>query len=147
MASTTASSQIWASNLNGYGQHPMPVVSLPAASNTTLTANQSGQVFLLPQATANNTITLPAVQVGLKFKFICSATANGSNTQTIASATAGQINGFIIGASVVNKAAANSVVLSATAANVKAGDRVEFTSDGSVWFVEAFSSGTANGWS
>lgn len=129
---------------------------LSSSLDTTLSASQSGQVFFLRQQTANNTITLPAIPSSgsLNFKFIVTATANGTNTCTISSATAGKMTGHIIGptsdADIVTFADKDSVILSATAANVKPGDYMECWSAGGTvdrWFCRCVSAGTAVGWS
>lgn len=123
-----------------------PIVTLPAAANTTITAAQSGTTFVLPQATASNTITLPAAAAGLRYEFVVGATADGSHTQTISSPSA-NINGqmySIPGACVITAISAKTnIIVSATAANVKLGDRIVLISDGTNYYASIFSVGTA----
>lgn len=124
------------------------ISALPAGANTTLTAAQSGSIFTIPTQTGQaNTVTLPAVQAGLNFTFITSAT-NTTFTLTISAVSGTPIVGILIGvAATVAKTAALSLVLSATTANVKVGDKAVFQSDGTNWYVVATSAGAASGWS
>jgi hypothetical protein len=134
------------------GNGSRPVVTLPATGVTAVTAAQSGSLFNLVQATGNTTINLPAPFLGANFKFVVSATANGANTQAISSSGA-NCSGFLIGpasatTSLANVSAKTTATLSATAANVKLGDYIEYNSvDGSTYAIQAYSSGTAVGWS
>lgn len=128
-------------------------VVLPTAANTTLTAAQSGSVFYLPQATANNVISLPAPAAGLNFQFILSNVADGTHKQTISS-TAANVYGNLISLStgttnltLINSGTAfTSIDVSATAANTKKGDFIRYRSDGTSYFVEAISVGTLSAW-
>lgn len=123
---------------------------LPAAANTSLSALQSGKVFLMPTATANNVISLPAPVAGLNFKFIVQAAANGTNTQTI-QATGAILDGSIVGtaATVVITAATNqtNLILSATAADSVPGSFADLYCDGSAWIYYAYSAGANECWS
>jgi hypothetical protein len=127
------------------------VVALPATGTTNITASQSGCVFSLQQATGNTTINLPAPFLGAWYKFIVIATADGTHTQTISS-TGANSNGLILstpgGVLMTLQSSKTNWILSATAANVKASDWIEFYSaDGSTYNVFAVSGGTAVGWS
>jgi hypothetical protein len=123
--------------------------TLAAAASTTLTSTDVG-VLYVPQQTANNVVTLPAVAAGLHFKFICTATANGTNTLTISGAATGLLNGYydgVVAAPVkVSFTAKDSLILGATAANLKPGDWAEFDCNGTAWYVRASSNGTASAW-
>ena len=127
-----------------------PIVVLPAAANTTITQAQSGSVFYIPQATANNTISLPALLAGLNFKFIVQATADGTHTNTIAATAAicsGNITSVAAGLTATLITTKTNLILSATAANVKPGDYADFYCDGTNWWIRAYTAGTAAGWS
>lgn len=126
-------------------------VALPSTGTTNISASQSGSIFTMQQATANTTINLPSPASGLYYKFLVIATSDGSHTQAI-TATGAILKGSIIGpggADTDNLLLTGSTVLtlSATAVNVKAGDFLELDSDGTSWFVNGRSSGTAVGWS
>ena len=136
--------------VDGKFNYSSAVVVLPATGTTTISSSQSGTIFSLPQATANTIINLPAVAAGLNFKFVVAATADGAHTQTITATAGTPIIGLLLGLTAgfnTAKAAAISLVLSATAANVKVGDYAQLTCDGTNWSVQAFSSETACGWS
>ncbi len=127
------------------------VVAGSATVDTTLTAAQSGSIVTMPQATAAGVeYFLPAVAAGLNFKFLVTATSDGANTRVISATGGTPIIGLLLGLTAgfnTAKAAALSLTLSATANNVKVGDYAQFTCDGTNWSVQAFSSGTACGWS
>lgn len=125
------------------------VINLDATSARVLTAAESGSIVYFPQTTpASLTITLPAVAYGLNFRFVSTGSGDGAgHTRSIAGAANGLVNGIIIGASVAAATAKNALVYSATAANTKPGDYAIFTCDGTNWYCQAFSAGTAVGWS
>ena len=107
------------------------------AADTTLTAEDSGKVYILDNATGEN-ITLPALSDGLTFKFIVGA-AFATDNWVIASAEGDNINGIIadMGATVagVPAAAEDQINFVATAETI--GDWVELTCDygNSQWLV------------
>ena len=72
------------------------------SSNTTLTASQSGEVFLLNSA-SGVTVTLPAAQVGLTYTFIVETSVTSNDYKV----TVGSSNGYLIG-SVVEGASAGA---------------------------------------
>lgn len=126
-------------------------VTTLADASATLTVNQAG-TYVFPQATANRTITLPtpAAAPGAYFRFISSSTANGANTWAWTSGAAnmkGYHDGVAAGIVGVLFGAQTTITYSATAANTKAGDWVDFTSDGTTWWVRARTTGTADGFS
>jgi len=126
--------------MSGYVQSNY-VVSLPPI-NQTLSAADSGKIFLLPDLGAAKTITLPALSPGLHYTFLNAALAaafnwtitSGGNNNTgvlvrvgVVAATAASANGninFIGGTSVI-------------------GDCVEIFSCGTKWSVRATSGAAA----
>jgi len=124
-------------------------VTLSAIANTTITTAQSGQVFFIPQQTVSNTITMPAAFAGGNYKFICTATADGTHTLTMSPPTSicnGQTIGVVGGLVPVAFTTKASLILGATAANLKTGDWCTWDSDGTSWFITAYSSGIASAW-
>ena len=101
-------------------------------ADTTLTASESGKVLLLDAI--GEAITLPAVEAGLNYKFICTTTA-ATTDWTIVAATdviygSAQVAGAVIAAS-----AENTITL--VVAKFLPGDWVTLESDGTNWYVEA----------
>lgn len=135
--------------LSGGVMYPSTVIS--ATGPTNLGINSSGGIFALPRATANIVITLPPPTIGgLTFKFILSATPDGTHTITItSSSTTGTLNGFwITGATAVNSFnGATNIILGATTANARIGDYCDVYSTGNQWYVRASSNGSASAWS
>lgn len=103
---------------------------VPISAATTLTANDSGKTFIL--AAVGKAITLPAVEAGLKYKFICGADIITS--AWIATAPAKVISGSAEVAGAVVAAALEDVI---TLVHTKAliGDWFEIESDGTYWYV------------
>lgn len=102
------------------------------SADTTLTAGDSGKSILLDAV--GEAITLPAVEEGLNYKFICTTTTATSNW-TITAATAviqgsAQVAGAVI-------AAANESLITLVVAKFLPGDWVTLESDGTNWYVEA----------
>ena len=99
---------------------------------TTLTAADSGKIFLL-SAAAGKVVTLPALQSGLNFKFV-TALAFATDNWVIDSAEGDNIEGIIVvdGAS-VPAVAEDQINFVATAESL--GDFVEFNCNGSKWYV------------
>lgn len=104
-------------------------------ADTTLTVEDSGKTFLLDAI--GEVITLPAVAVGLHYKFKCIA-ATATSNWTIVSAT-----DVIEGYASVNYAtivAANENTISLVAAAAIVGDEVELICDGTSWHVSGHGS-------
>lgn len=97
----------------------------------TLTAADSGKVFIL-DAAAGATVTLPALEEGLNFKFIVGAAFATSNW-VIASAEGDNINGIIadMGTTVAGVPAAGEDQINFVATAETIGDFVEFVCDSS----------------
>ena len=124
-------------------------VHLPDA-DLTVSEVDTGKVMLIPILTDNRVITLPAVEAGLRYRFIASPTGAASTalgfTATLTPAPAANIvNGVLtvnngggppLVAGVISKAGAANCVLTATAVK---GDYIEIYSDGTYWFVSGAS--------
>ena len=116
-----------------------------------LTATESGKTLYLDAAAGFET-TLPTAALGLNFKFVVK-TAPTSNGYTITGAPADKIFGTVAcsGAEAtingVTASASDNVILVANQAAV--GDLVEFSSDGTNWYVtgnvNTYAAITANG--
>lgn len=111
------------------------VSTLSAAA--TLTAADSGSVYVL-DAAAGATVTLPALEAGLYFKFIVGAAFDTSNW-VIDSAEGDNINGFVadIGAIPAGVVASGEDQINFVASAETIGDWVELIADAenSQWIV------------
>ena len=101
-------------------------------ADTTLTASDSNKVMLLDAV--GEAITLPAVESGLNYKFICTVTTATSNWTITAPAAviygSAQVAGAVIAASAES-------VITLVVAKFLPGDWVTLESDGTNWYVEA----------
>ena len=109
-----------------------------SASSHALDMGDSGKIYMV-YSTVARTITLPAVQAGLKFKFIMTDTTADSSIATN-EATA-LIKGGILLATAWETLAGTTIT--ATTDNV-VGDWVELVSDGTYWYISG-QSGHING--
>jgi len=102
-------------------------------SAETLTAADAGKTFVLNSATAF-AVTLPVLQVGLRFKFYAGAAAVTGGNHTIVAADAATIHGqcTVAGALV---AAADEDQINLIADKFIQGDWVEVFCDGVGWYV------------
>jgi hypothetical protein len=116
-------------------------VSETLTGATTLTAEDSGKVFIL-NAAAGAQITLPAVAdaVGHYYKFIVGA-AFATTAWTIKAASSKIQGGVIVNSTNVPGADENTITFSASAETI--GDFVELNCDGTNWYV--FGLGTSAG--
>jgi hypothetical protein len=113
----------------------------------TLTANQSGIVFLAAQTAGASIVNIPAAanNAGLRYKFIVSGATLGQNL-TI-TPVGGAVNGVLLnsltaGPTAITCATKANVVIAGAAA---AGTALEMISDGARWIAQGFSS-TAASW-
>lgn len=108
---------------------------------TTLTAEDSGKVFLL-KAAAGAQITLPAVATsnGFRFKFIVGQLFATTNWTVLAASNVIEGSVLVAGAHV---AGVNENTISFVASAEAVGDFVELVSDGANWYVNG--SGVAAG--
>lgn len=135
-------------NLNVDGTITGTAKALPAAvavanAAYAVTTANTGNVFMVAQATNARVITLPAVAgaAGCIFKFVWTGAGDNTAGHTWSiTAPAGTLNGTITnnvaGAAVaVSYAGATSVVRTGTAANTSAGDWCELYCDGTNYYV------------
>lgn len=108
-------------------------------ANTTLTAADGGKTFLI--ATDGLTITLPATQAGLKFKFVNHGAA-GNNIITVAPVAADGIAGTItLAATIVTRVGTVNTALVNTKATSTKGNSVVIEGTGvtgtGAWYIES----------
>lgn len=114
------------------------------ATGTTLTAADSGKVFLLVQAGANRTATLPAAASGLTFKFIVK-TASTNKWEIVQAAASEDFVGSVVAAdgAAGDTAASTDTLVRFVGGTAVAGDEIELECDGTVWYIRG--SGSATG--
>lgn len=100
-----------------------------SASSHTLDMGDSGKVYML-YSTVARTITLPAVQAGLKFKFIATDTTADSSIAT-SEGTALIKGGAECGDAYLDLAGTTIIVEAAG----DIGDYLDFICDGTYWYV------------
>lgn len=101
-------------------------------ADTTLTASESGKVLLLDAI--GEAITLPAVEAGLNYKFICTTTTATTDWTIVAATAVIQGSAQVAGAVI---AAADESLITLVVAKFLPGDWVTLESDGTNWYVEA----------
>lgn len=99
-------------------------------ADTTLTAEDSGKVFLLDAI--GEAITLPAPVDGLNYKFICQVTTVTTNWTVVATGAIVQGSVTVAGAVI---AAANETTTTLVIAKFLPGDWITLESDGTNWYV------------
>ena len=109
-----------------------------AASSHTLDMGDSGKIYML-YSTVVRTITLPAVQGGLRFKFITTDVTTASTIAT--NEGTALIKGGILLATAWETLAGTTIT--ASTSNV-VGDWIELICDGTYWYISG-QSGHANG--
>ena len=110
-------------------------------ANKTLTADDSGKVFMVGHATVPFAITLPApTTAGLIFKFIY---INDATAVTITS-TAANIFGVLSVESATNRIACASKLSVLFAADALIGDSLEFISNGVNYYVTGLGANSAS---
>lgn len=121
-------------------------------TSQTLSASDSGKIFLVPAVAAigTTTLTLPTKQLGLRYKFIMTDLVGAANTRIVSIAGgAASMNGmmFMSGGAVPTIAAGNAAVQfigGAAGAGAGPGDTIEVTCmSGTQWSVTGSSSATA----
>ena len=115
-----------------------------AAVNTTMTeANYpGGSVIGLDMDSNTNDIqyTLPALTSGLRYTFIVNTNAGTGVTLTITSPSAGNLAGIAVCRDGNERILGDDFVIAA--AKAAKGDRMELISDGNIWHITAFCSGS-----
>jgi len=106
------------------------------ATGTTLTAADSGKVFLLVQTGANRTATLPAVASGLTFKFIVK-TASTNKWEIVQAAGTEDFVGSVVAADgdAGDSATGTDTLVRFVGNTAAAGDQIELECDGTVWYI------------
>ena len=102
------------------------------SADTTLTPSESGKVILLDAI--GEVITLPAVEAGLNYKFICTV-VTATTDWTIVAATNVIFGSAQVAGAVIAADAENTITL--VVAKFLPGDWVTLESDGTNWYVEA----------
>ena len=131
------------SNSNSYGKENLGIVKVPDAATYTMLAADSGKIHVMPDLTADCTLSFPAEEVGLVFEFWYGGTA--ADAQDWLFDTGSDANFFVGGAvhhDTDNAGDDTSVVDSDGDSNSKmgvltpiAGTRVKFVCDGLKWYV------------
>jgi hypothetical protein len=116
---------------------------LTNATAVTISREDSGKTFFVPDLTGDATITLPTLEAGLDFTFVYAGAATDAQDWIITSTGATLWTGGLLW---VNPAGASgdeaTVLYAAAAGNVmnvftpQAGTRVHVWSDGTNWYVE-----------
>lgn len=119
------------------------VVTLPNQAAITIYASDSGKTLLVPAQGVASVVTMPALQAGLRYRFLVTALLGFTFTIT---PTAGTVTGtcllLIPGAaaaciiSTVIKAANNTIVIGAAAT---AGTYLDMNCDGNIWYISGVS--------
>ena len=136
-------SDIINSNSNSYGGENLGLVKVPDAATYTMLAGDSGKIHIIPDLTADCTLSFPAEKVGLVFEFWYGGTA--ADAQDWLFDTGSDTNYFVGGAVQHDTDAGGddtAVVDSNGSSNSKmgvltpiAGTRVKFVCDGLKWYV------------
>lgn len=110
------------------------------AADKTLVAADNGKTFVFNKA-AGIAVTLPAVTMGLKYRFVYGVTAlTGADVHTVTAATA-VIQGSHCAGGEISLAAAATVITFTNADSLK-GDYCEVESDGTNWYMNGLGSTT-----
>lgn len=123
---------------------PLATSEVVAATNVILAA-ESGSTFFLNSAT-EFVSTLPAPALGLRFTFVVAAAPSGAS-YTVVAASGTPIHGMVLSkdlnGATDSGATAGTGVLTLTFVDSKSlkGDRAVFISDGTDWFVTAYTGG------
>ena len=104
-------------------------------TGTTLTAADSGKVFLLVQAGADRTATLPTAAAGLNFKFILKTAAANKWEIVQAGGTQDFVGTVVDGAGSSDSAGAADTLVRFVGDTAAAGDQIELECDGTVWYI------------
>lgn len=118
-------------------QSLVPIHAITAA--TTLTPTQSGSTFTVSQVAAYD-VTLPDLQNGLNYKFICVGAA--AHTVGIKAASGTPIVGWAMygpHAGVVSVQGAGTLRVNFVASKAGNGDMIQLHCDGTNWFAQGFS--------
>lgn len=112
-------------------------------TGTTLTAADSGKVFLLVQAAGARTATLPAPSSGLNFKFILKTAAAQDWTIVQAADTDDFLGTIIDGNGTADTATGTNTLIKFVGGTAVPGDQVELVCDGTNWYTRGTCSAAA----
>lgn len=137
-------------NLTVQGGATGPSISVPNA-NATILAADSGKVHTIANVSADRTFTLPAVAVGLNYKFVAEVgAADGHDWIFVAAATADLFKGGVLA---IDTDAAPAVASAVVADQVdddqlqvnlpQGGTAIEMYCDGTYWIVSGVVLSTA----
>lgn len=130
------------------------VKTLTENSALTLTTADSGCLVMMPQSThaadsTHNVVNLPAPKAGFHTRVVFTTTGDNTAGHDLwVSSTGANMSGSSIGvtaglvATVIG--GVTTIKRSGTAANTKAGDYIDISSDGTNYYIFAYSSGAAN---
>jgi hypothetical protein len=107
------------------------------SSGATITAADSGKVFVLSQAGTARTVTLPSVETGLNFKFVLAATSTG-NWSIVQASGAEDFVGHVVSADggAGDTASGTDTFVRFVGGTAVIGDTVELDCDGTVWYIK-----------
>ena len=130
--------------LGGLNMRP---VAVPDATTYAVLVSNSGKLHVMPNLTADITITLPTVEDGLKFEFMYAGAADDAQDWIIVTASSSEL--FKGGVTQLDPAeSANSEVTPVyadfsnddtfTVLTPNAGTSISFVSDGASWILNGF---------
>ena len=130
-------------NSNSYGGENLGIVKVADATTYTMLAENSGKIHVIPDLTADCTLSFPSEAVGLVFEFWYGGTAADGQDWTF---DTGSDTNYFVGGAVQHDTDAGgddtAVVDSNGSSNSKmgvltpiAGTRVKFVCDGLKWYV------------
>ena len=130
-------------NSQKYGNQNTGLVKVPDAATYTMDADNSGKIHIIPDLTADCTLSFPTEAVGLVFEFWYGGTAADAQDWTF---DTGSNTNYFVGGAVQHDTDAGgddtAVVDSNGSSNSKmgvltpiAGTRVKFVCDGLKWYV------------
>jgi hypothetical protein len=136
-------SDIINSNSASYGGENLGIVKVPDAATYTMLAEDSGKIHVMPDLTADCTLSFPAEEVGLVFEFWYGGTAADAQDWTF---DTGSNTNFFVGGAVqhdTDNAGDDTAVVDSNGSSNSimgvltpiAGTRVKFVCDGLKWYV------------
>lgn len=131
-------------NSSGGGGIKIGLVNVPNETTYTVLAKNSGKLHIMPNLTANCTITLPAVEYGLYYSFMYNGTAADNKNWIIKTAAAAALfaGGVVFHDENIGGAGIEVLAVYAdfsdddtfTVVTPQVGTTVDFVSDGTSWF-------------
>lgn len=120
-----------------------------ATANVTIPANIVSADVVVDTSLASYKVSLPPVLAGAKYEFVSATSSSGTNKVTVSSTSGAVLNGIVASAgplisllpTIVRVSGVTNIVFSNAGGP---SDRIEFKSDGVVWYFSA-TTGTAGG--